>query len=434
MPRDAAVVRAVERVAGLQSQDSRAAAIGLWTRLPGLRREQLADLLQRRVLVKGTLMRATQHLVSAADYLVLRPALQPTLTAWAESFARRNAPGVALADMAAVVRPWFAEPHSARELRAWLHELYPTADAEALSIAVRAHLPLLQVPVAGAPWGVPGNPKFVDAAVWLGRELSPTADMGALLTRYLTAFGPARVADAQRWAGVTRLSATAQELGPRLRRLRDARGRELLDLERESLPRAPSPAPQARRRPRSCPPGTTPCSPTSMPNGSCRRGFTRRSSKPAAHRPGGAARRIRGGHLGAGARAGGGDRGREAAGRVAGRSARGARPYGRAPRALRLTRRRRRRGALRRLASGRGTIDRAQHDRRLDLPLRDVPVAAQKTVLLGRIDETKAVALVKPDRPRGVGPGAHEQRPDRQTLQVRQKSPPTPPRCRPGST
>ena len=65
---------------------------------------------------------------------------------------------MALAEVAAVVRPWFAEPHSAGELRAWLHELYPTTDAEALTNAVRAHLPLLQVPVAGAPWGVPGNP------------------------------------------------------------------------------------------------------------------------------------------------------------------------------------------------------------------------------------------------------------------------------------
>jgi len=74
-PRDADVVSAVERVAGLQSQDSRAAAIGLWTRVPGLRREQIADLLRRRLLVKGTLMRATLHLVSAADYLLLRPAV-----------------------------------------------------------------------------------------------------------------------------------------------------------------------------------------------------------------------------------------------------------------------------------------------------------------------------------------------------------------------
>jgi hypothetical protein len=247
-PRDAAVVRAVERIAGLQSQDSRAAAIGLWTRLPALRREQLADLLLRRVLVKGTLMRTTQHLVSAAEYLVLRPALQPTLTAWAEAFARRNAPGVALADAAAIVRPWFAEPHSARELRAWLHELYSTADAEALTNALRAHLPLLQVPVAGAPWGVPGNPSFIDAAVWLGREIPPDADPAALLTRYLAAFGPARLADAQRWAGVTRLAAAAQQLGPRLRRLHDERGRELIDLDRESLshgalPRRATPAP-----------------------------------------------------------------------------------------------------------------------------------------------------------------------------------------------
>ena len=247
-PRDAAVVRAVERVGGLQSQDSRAAAIGLWTRLPGLRREQLAGLLLRRLLVKGTLMRATQHVVSAADYLVLRPALQPTLTAWAEAVVRRRVPGVALAEVAAVARPWFAEPHSARELRDRLHELYPGTDAEALSIAVRAHLPLLQVPVAGAPWGVPGNPTLIDAVVWLERELPP-ADLGALVTRYLAAFGPARLADVQRWSGVTRLGAAAQGLGPRLRRLRDERGRELLDLEREALPAGALPRPAIPARP-----------------------------------------------------------------------------------------------------------------------------------------------------------------------------------------
>jgi hypothetical protein len=129
------VVAAVERIAGLQSQDSRAAAVGLWTRLPGLRREQLARLLLRRVLVKGTLMRATQHLVSAADYLVLRPALQPTLTRWAEAALRRRAPGFELAELAAAARPFFDEPHSASELRRYLHELHPEADAEGLASA-----------------------------------------------------------------------------------------------------------------------------------------------------------------------------------------------------------------------------------------------------------------------------------------------------------
>ncbi len=95
---------------------------------------------------------------------------------------------------------------------------------------------------------MPGNPTSIDAAVWLGHDIPPTPDLGALLTRYLAAFGPARLADAQRWAGVTRLSAAAQQLGPRLRRLRDERGRELLDLERTALsqgalPRPTSPAP-----------------------------------------------------------------------------------------------------------------------------------------------------------------------------------------------
>jgi hypothetical protein len=59
-----------------------------------LRRERVADLLQRRLLVKGSFMRVTRHLVTAADYLVLRPALQPTLTRWAEGLLKRRAPGL----------------------------------------------------------------------------------------------------------------------------------------------------------------------------------------------------------------------------------------------------------------------------------------------------------------------------------------------------
>ena len=241
-PSDDEVVAAVERSAGLQSQDSQAAAIGLWTRLPGLRREQLNDLLERRVLVKGTLMRATQHLVSAADHLVLRPALQPALTRWAEAVLRRRAPGYRLAELAAVARPFFAEPHRAQELRRLFEERYPGADTEALTIAVRVHLPLLQAPRPQAPWSFPGNPALVNAEDWLGQALPDHGGADQLVMRYLAAFGPARLTDVRRWSGLAGLGDELERLAPRLRRFRDEAGGELLDLAGSPSPAGDGPA------------------------------------------------------------------------------------------------------------------------------------------------------------------------------------------------
>ncbi len=65
-------VDAVERLGGLQAQEAKPPFIGLWTRLRDFRREQLHDALQDRRLIRATMMRATLHLVSAADYAALR--------------------------------------------------------------------------------------------------------------------------------------------------------------------------------------------------------------------------------------------------------------------------------------------------------------------------------------------------------------------------
>jgi len=242
-PSDDDIVAAVERCGGLQSQDSRAAAIGLWARLPGLRREQLNDLLLRRVLVKGTLMRVTQHVVSAADYLVLRAALQPSLTRWAEAVLRRRAPGYRLDELAGIARPFLAEPHRAHELRRRFEQCFPGADTEALTYAARAHLPLLQAPHERAPWAFPGNPALVNAEDWLGQALPPHDGADELVTRYLAGFGPARLPDVRRWSGLAGLGTEIDRLEPRLRRYRDEDGRELLDLEEPGQPGGEGPAP-----------------------------------------------------------------------------------------------------------------------------------------------------------------------------------------------
>ncbi|HEX2204058.1 MAG TPA: crosslink repair DNA glycosylase YcaQ family protein, partial [Longimicrobium sp.] len=66
---------------------------------------------------------------------------------------------------------------------------------------------------------------------------------GETLARYLAAFGPATVKDAQVWSGLTKLREAAARLGGRLRTYRDERGRELLDLAGAPRPDADTPAP-----------------------------------------------------------------------------------------------------------------------------------------------------------------------------------------------
>jgi hypothetical protein len=60
------VVEAVERIGGLQAQEPASPYIGLWARLASFDAADLDAAIAARRLVKGTLMRATLHLVSAS--------------------------------------------------------------------------------------------------------------------------------------------------------------------------------------------------------------------------------------------------------------------------------------------------------------------------------------------------------------------------------
>jgi hypothetical protein len=78
-PADVGVVDAVELMGGLQAQEPASPYIGLWARLAAFEAADLDRAIADRQLVKGTLMRATLHLVSAADYRALWPAIVPML-------------------------------------------------------------------------------------------------------------------------------------------------------------------------------------------------------------------------------------------------------------------------------------------------------------------------------------------------------------------
>jgi Winged helix DNA-binding domain len=234
---------AVERLAGLQAQVPSPPYVGLWTRLRAFRREELTRLMDERQVVRATLMRATLHLVTAEDYLLLRPALQPALTRSMNSIAGKRLEGLDLDRLVAAAREYFErEPRPFADFRPLLSELEPERDPSALAYAVRTQLPLVQVPTGGV-WGYAGKVPFTTAEKWLGRSLSSSEDPRGLVLRYLAAFGPATVRDVQTWSGRTQLKQSVEEIKAGLRIFSDERGNELLDLPDAPLPSGDTPAP-----------------------------------------------------------------------------------------------------------------------------------------------------------------------------------------------
>jgi hypothetical protein len=238
-------LEAVEHLVGLQAQEPHDPYTGLWSRLDGFRPAQLAELLETRQVVRIPVMRSTVHLVTAADCLLLRPAMQPVLDA---ELARHSvvAPAIREVDLAPVLA--FArklleeQPRSGRELRAVLAERFPDEDAAALAYAARNRLALVQVPPRGL-WGRSSQVVTTTAEAWLGRPLAARPSLEQIALRYFTAFGPASVADFAAWSRLTGLREVVERVRSRLRTFRDENGRELFDLQDAPRPDPATPAP-----------------------------------------------------------------------------------------------------------------------------------------------------------------------------------------------
>jgi winged helix DNA-binding protein len=227
------VVDAVEALAGMQAQEPRPPFVGLWSRVEGFERAQLLDALRSGAVVRGMLMRATLHLVSAADFRAWRPMVQPVLTAAYNGVDKRRRSGVDIDQVVPVARELLAdEPLTFNALRASLSARFPDANERGLGYGARTHLPLTMVPTDDR-WGFPRDARFAPASA--GSDAGPAP----LLRRYLAAFGPATAADAQTWSGL-RGAAEVLEAMDDLERLDDERGRTLYD-----LPDAPRPDPDA---------------------------------------------------------------------------------------------------------------------------------------------------------------------------------------------
>jgi hypothetical protein len=242
--RNASAAGEIEHLVGMQAQVPNAPYIGLWTRLDGFQPNELADLINKRRAVRLGLMRNTIHLVTARDCLALYRLFPATLERTLKSSPfGRNLVGVDMSAVVAEARVLLQDkPRTFSELGKLLQQRWPDRDPTSLAYVIRHLVPIVQVPPR-AIWGKSSQATWASAEDWLGRPLSTKPSIDKMVLRYLAAFGPATVADASAWSGLTGLREPFERLRPKLRTFRDERGRELFDVPDGRLPDPNTPAP-----------------------------------------------------------------------------------------------------------------------------------------------------------------------------------------------
>jgi winged helix DNA-binding protein len=229
------VVRALERVAGLQTQLASTGFVGLWARLDGFRPQALDRALLSRRAVRGLLMRGTVHTVSAGDFALFGAALAGEPPGWVTPEMEEVAERVT-----GPLRAFCSEPRTREAVMDWLEREHGVANdgTNGIWYAVRLRARIAHSAEASR-WRAPiHKPTFVAVDQ---DEVDGDAARTSMVRHYLAAFGPATRAEICGWSGmqVRRFA----HLLDGLRTFRDDHGRELLDLPRAPLPAADTPAP-----------------------------------------------------------------------------------------------------------------------------------------------------------------------------------------------
>ncbi|HEY2370873.1 MAG TPA: winged helix DNA-binding domain-containing protein, partial [Polyangiaceae bacterium] len=175
----------------MQAQLARAPFVGLWTRLEKMKREDLVRALDDKRVVRATFNRGTLHMVSTNDYVALRATIQLALDHGMRAILKERLKDGDAKKVVEVARKFFETPKTMDELRdSGLFE----GDIRAKTYAARCLVPLVQLH--------DGSSRFVLAEKYLKKKIPTTVNEEELVRRYLAAYGPATIADAQVWSGI----------------------------------------------------------------------------------------------------------------------------------------------------------------------------------------------------------------------------------------
>ncbi|MFJ9581251.1 winged helix DNA-binding domain-containing protein [Streptomyces sp. NPDC101191] len=284
---------AVRHLVGLQAQNTKPPYYALAARLDGFRPEDLSAVMESRRVGRMVSLRSTVHTHTAGDGLPLRLLVQSGAVDRELRMFRKGLDGVDLERLVALTVAYVEErARTPKEIREHLLLEWPEGDPQALTIAARCLVPMVQVTPRGL-WGRSGQVALTTARKWFGgvdgaagtaealtgggaageragvgengegagsgrsggrgegvdrgagRELDGpgAAGLDATVLRYLRAFGPASVQDMQTWCGLTRLRPAFERLRPELLVFRDESGTELFDLPDAPRPDEDTPAP-----------------------------------------------------------------------------------------------------------------------------------------------------------------------------------------------
>ena len=237
------VLATLTHLVGLQAQTPNAPYLALWSRLKSFNPSQLIALIHDRRVVRIALMRGTIHSVTDNDCLELRPHFDPVLDRGLRGAFGKHLKGLNLKQVEAAARRILKkQPLTFDDLGKLLTKRWPDREPAALANAARASLPLIQIPPRGI-WGEGGPAAHVLAESWLGKPLGTALPLEPMIYRYLAAFGPASVRDAQAWSGLTGLRPIVEKMRSSLVTFVDEAGIELFDLPEAPRPDADTPAP-----------------------------------------------------------------------------------------------------------------------------------------------------------------------------------------------
>ncbi len=238
---DVDTVTAIERLAGMQAQYSPSPYIGLWSRVRDFKREELEAALAAHLVYKATLMRGTLHLVSARQFDLFRIASRFPRHVWSEGprqLAERGVDVEALREeiLVALDDKALKKP----ELEELFRHRIPADLPDWVSFSVVVSVGAVINHHEDARFGHFAGSRYRRAPL-------PVADPGdamrAVVTSYLSAFGPASRADLAQWLGrsVSTFSAALDSLDLVTFEAED--GPKLIDLRHAPRPDEAVPAP-----------------------------------------------------------------------------------------------------------------------------------------------------------------------------------------------
>jgi hypothetical protein len=212
---DVSPQEAIKRLTPLQGQEAKAPFVALAARVQDFAREALEQAITDRQVVKSTLMRLTLHLASGEDFPAYAALLRHSrMRKWRATDPRIDEEAEELA-------AWFTTPRTNSDIRAKIE----APDLWTPILRARTMVPLVQLPPAGHYADRGRDTLFVKDP----RPL-PTPDQAAktVLTRYLTAFGPAQKRDLAAWAGAAQRDFDFDAIDTVS--YKDEHGRTLIDL------------------------------------------------------------------------------------------------------------------------------------------------------------------------------------------------------------